>query len=157
MPALIRREPHPPTRPITNYHTGDPYASHNYQGYHPVHSNMAPSPYPANIHGIRYPAHAPPPWSGFTYEHVAPPAPAPVPPPPPPPQKVWILDCRSCDMFLTNRGMKASPFSFLLLLPAALFGANGHFQIRFHLLDHDLWTRLSDCSLHQIFSGRSPP
>ena len=33
------------------------------------------------------------------------------PPPPQPPQlvhKVWILDCRSCATFLTNRGMKAS-------------------------------------------------
>ena len=32
-------------------------------------------------------------------------------PPPQPPQvvhKVWILDCRSCGTFLTNRGMKAS-------------------------------------------------
>ncbi|KAF9237516.1 FAM72 protein-domain-containing protein [Melanogaster broomeanus] len=40
----------------------------------------------------------------------------PYPPPPPPPQlvhKVWILDCRSCGTFLTNRGMKA----VLLLRP----------------------------------------
>lgn len=31
--------------------------------------------------------------------------------PPPPPQmahKVWILDCKTCGMFLTNRGMKVS-------------------------------------------------
>ncbi|TFK20792.1 hypothetical protein FA15DRAFT_707806 [Coprinopsis marcescibilis] len=36
-------------------------------------------------------------------------------PPPPPPitHKVWILDCKSCDTFLTNRGMKA----VLLLRP----------------------------------------
>ncbi|KAF8893968.1 hypothetical protein BD779DRAFT_1753483 [Infundibulicybe gibba] len=38
------------------------------------------------------------------------------PPPPPPPQiphKVWIIDCKSCGTFLTNRGMKA----VLLLRP----------------------------------------
>ncbi|KAH8078036.1 hypothetical protein BXZ70DRAFT_911215 [Cristinia sonorae] len=34
-------------------------------------------------------------------------------PPPPIPHRVWILDCKSCDMFLTNRGMKA----VLLLRP----------------------------------------
>ncbi|KAI0768736.1 hypothetical protein BD413DRAFT_605207 [Trametes elegans] len=34
-------------------------------------------------------------------------------PPPPIPHKVWILDCKSCGMFLTNRGMKA----VLLLRP----------------------------------------
>ncbi|KAF9481539.1 hypothetical protein BDN70DRAFT_930777 [Pholiota conissans] len=42
--------------------------------------------------------------------------PNPYPPPPPPPalaHKVWILDCRSCGKFLTNRGMKA----VLLLRP----------------------------------------
>ncbi|EJF55790.1 hypothetical protein DICSQDRAFT_164146 [Dichomitus squalens LYAD-421 SS1] len=35
------------------------------------------------------------------------------PPPPPIPHKVWILDCKACGMFLTNRGMKA----VLLLRP----------------------------------------
>ena len=30
------------------------------------------------------------------------------PPPPPIPHKVWILDCKACGMFLTNRGMKVS-------------------------------------------------
>ncbi|KAI0633706.1 hypothetical protein C8Q77DRAFT_1042139, partial [Trametes polyzona] len=35
------------------------------------------------------------------------------PPPPPIPHKVWILDCKSCGKFLTNRGMKA----VLLLRP----------------------------------------
>lgn len=44
-------------------------------------------------------------------------------PPPQPPQlvhKVWILDCRSCGTFLTNRGMKASllPISFSYVHPA---------------------------------------
>jgi hypothetical protein len=54
--------------------------------------------------------HAGPPPSG-TYDAIPP-----TPPPPPPPygpvlQKVWILDCRSCGKFLTNRGMKASALS----------------------------------------------
>ena len=29
-----------------------------------------------------------------------------MPPPPPPLHKVWIVDCKACGMFLTNRGMK---------------------------------------------------
>ncbi|KAI5890651.1 uncharacterized protein SCHCODRAFT_02632487 [Schizophyllum commune H4-8] len=40
----------------------------------------------------------------------------PYPPPPPPPpvaHKVWLIDCRTCGTFLTNRGMKA----VLLLRP----------------------------------------
>ncbi|KAJ3791016.1 hypothetical protein GGU10DRAFT_257290 [Lentinula aff. detonsa] len=58
------------------------------------------------------------------YIHLFPPNPyqslnpAPAPPPPPAVQqavahKVWIIDCRSCGSFLTNRGMKA----VLLLRP----------------------------------------
>lgn len=39
--------------------------------------------------------------------------PYPTTPPPPIPHKVWILDCKSCGTFLTNRGMKA----VLLLRP----------------------------------------
>ncbi|KAF8200921.1 hypothetical protein BJ912DRAFT_921493 [Pholiota molesta] len=42
----------------------------------------------------------------------------PYPPPPPPPalaHRVWILDCRSCGRFLTNRGMKHQ--AVLLLRP----------------------------------------
>ncbi|RDB25052.1 Protein FAM72A [Hypsizygus marmoreus] len=46
--------------------------------------------------------------------HLFPSNPYPTPPPPPPiPHKVWILDCKSCGTFLTNRGMKA----VLLLRP----------------------------------------
>ena len=37
------------------------------------------------------------------------------PPPPPIPHKVWILDCKGCGTFLTNRGMKVSE-SFRLTL-----------------------------------------
>ena len=39
--------------------------------------------------------------------HIPPPPPQPPARPPPRSQhKVWILDCQSCGMFLTNRGMK---------------------------------------------------
>lgn len=37
--------------------------------------------------------------------------PNPYPTSPPPynmPHKVWILDCKNCNMFLTNRGMKVT-------------------------------------------------
>ncbi|KAI0371115.1 hypothetical protein BV20DRAFT_212390 [Pilatotrama ljubarskyi] len=33
------------------------------------------------------------------------------PPPQPIPHKVWILDCKSCGTFLTNRGMKCTTFN----------------------------------------------
>ncbi|KAJ7251540.1 FAM72 protein-domain-containing protein [Mycena haematopus] len=43
------------------------------------------------------------------------------PPPPPVSHKVWILDCKSCGTFLTNRGMKA----VLLLRPnVALYSSD---------------------------------
>ncbi|CAK5281750.1 unnamed protein product [Mycena citricolor] len=47
-------------------------------------------------------------WHGQLY---VPPNPA---PPPPVPHKVWIMDCRTCGTFFTNRGMKA----VLLLRPS---------------------------------------
>ncbi|KAL0956486.1 hypothetical protein HGRIS_002632 [Hohenbuehelia grisea] len=49
----------------------------------------------------------------FSQLHLFPHNPYPVPPPPPIAHKVWILDCASCGLFLTNRGMKA----VLLLRP----------------------------------------
>ncbi|KAL1745684.1 hypothetical protein HDZ31DRAFT_81768 [Schizophyllum fasciatum] len=43
------------------------------------------------------------PW----HTHLLPQNPYPPPPPPPPvAHKVWLIDCRSCGTFLTNRGMK---------------------------------------------------
>lgn len=42
------------------------------------------------------------------YARAHPAQPFVAPPPPPVPHKVWILDCKSCGMFLTNRGMKVS-------------------------------------------------
>lgn len=60
---------------------------------------LQPTPYQAMT--------SPPPWhpSQHPYYHIPPPL-----PPPPIPHKVWILDCKSCGMFLTNRGMKVSEF-----------------------------------------------
>ncbi|OSX66502.1 hypothetical protein POSPLADRAFT_1043925 [Postia placenta MAD-698-R-SB12] len=58
-----------------------------------------------------------PPSYHHDYPYVPPPVPMdtmdPIPPPPPVAHKVWILDCKGCGMFLTNRGMKA----VLLLRP----------------------------------------
>lgn len=47
------------------------------------------------------------PWPSLLQQNPYPPPSAPMP------HKVWILDCRACDTFLTNRGMKA----VLLLRP----------------------------------------
>ncbi|KAJ6625526.1 hypothetical protein B0H10DRAFT_2001740 [Mycena sp. CBHHK59/15] len=53
--------------------------------------------------------------------HLFPPNAYPPPPPPPIAHKVWILDCKSCRTFLTNRGMKA----VLLLRPnVALYSSD---------------------------------
>ncbi|KAJ6499192.1 FAM72 protein-domain-containing protein [Mycena sanguinolenta] len=58
------------------------------------------------------------PWQPFPASHYNPYAP---PPPPPVPHKVWILDCKTCGTFLTNRGMKA----VLLLRPnVALYSSD---------------------------------
>ena len=35
-------------------------------------------------------------------------------PPPPMAHKVWILDCKNCHMFLTNRGMKVTHSNYIL-------------------------------------------
>ena len=49
------------------------------------------------------------------------------PPPPPLPHKVWILDCKGCGTFLTNRGMKVSksnpPDRALALYPVFPFSS----------------------------------
>ncbi|KAJ7780551.1 hypothetical protein DFH07DRAFT_901073 [Mycena maculata] len=53
--------------------------------------------------------------------HLFPPNPYAPPSPPPVAHKVWILDCKSCGTFLTNRGMKA----VLLLRPnVALYSSD---------------------------------
>lgn len=48
----------------------------------------------------------PPPWYIPHMQYFPPPPPATAPPAPV--HKVWILDCKSCGTFLTNRGMKVS-------------------------------------------------
>ncbi|KAI0028381.1 hypothetical protein K488DRAFT_73803, partial [Vararia minispora EC-137] len=83
--------------------------------------------YPPSAHAFRLPfAHPPRPSYSPLLHHALHPAPYPAPyaswrpidapaehilPPPPPPaqpiaHKVWILDCKTCQTFLTNRGMK---------------------------------------------------
>lgn len=47
-----------------------------------------------------------PPWYTPHMQYFPPPPPASAPPTPV--HKVWILDCKSCGTFLTNRGMKVS-------------------------------------------------
>ncbi|KZT65920.1 hypothetical protein DAEQUDRAFT_489299 [Daedalea quercina L-15889] len=57
----------------------------------------------------RPPASLPlPPWYTARMQYFPPPPPPPPPAaaPPAPVHKVWILDCKSCGTFLTNRGMK---------------------------------------------------
>lgn len=45
---------------------------------------------------------------------------APMPPPPPVLHKVWIVDCKACGGFLTNRGMKVSIVTSCLVTRATL-------------------------------------
>ncbi|KAI0674756.1 hypothetical protein C8Q78DRAFT_1008761 [Trametes maxima] len=62
---------------------------------------------------VHLPWTRPYPLSG--YPRIVPVQPFAAPPPPPIPHKVWILDCKSCGTFLTNRGMKVS----LVFVPTA--------------------------------------
>lgn len=50
-------------------------------------------------------------YSYYNQSHLFPQNPYPHPPPPPIAHKVWILDCKSCGTFLTNRAMKVFPLS----------------------------------------------
>ncbi|KAG7098648.1 hypothetical protein E1B28_000564 [Marasmius oreades] len=70
-----------------------------------------------------YPSRYASPWHPPSQVHLFPhnPYPQPLPPPQPIAHKVWIIDCKSCGTFLTNRGMKA----VLLLHPdVALFSSD---------------------------------
>ncbi|KAJ8076550.1 hypothetical protein PM082_000973 [Marasmius tenuissimus] len=77
------------------------------------------------MYSARYPAASPPHpvWRPQPQVHLFPhnPYPQPYQPPRPIAHKVWIIDCKSCGTFLTNRGMKA----VLLLHPSvALFSSD---------------------------------
>lgn len=53
---------------------------------------------------------------------------APIPPMAPPPallHKVWIVDCKACDTFLTNRGMKVSADAFCRVQDRLIFVEGG--------------------------------
>ncbi|CAL1707453.1 unnamed protein product [Somion occarium] len=76
------------------------------QRNHDTHFHLPPyavSPGTAMVHGSHQHAS----WQPHPFIRIPPLVPPPVP------HKVWILDCRSCGTFLTNRGMKA----VLLLRP----------------------------------------
>ncbi|KAI0331182.1 hypothetical protein GY45DRAFT_1336336 [Cubamyces sp. BRFM 1775] len=114
----------------------DQLVSHS--GWSPASQRVYPDPSSIPPHWQVHPAHAaqfrdgrqvvPPgaaiqgnnqvPWSraypvSGGYVRIVPGQPFVTPPPPPIPHKVWILDCKTCGTFLTNRGMKA----VLLLRP----------------------------------------
>ncbi|KAH9894932.1 hypothetical protein C8Q73DRAFT_478960 [Cubamyces lactineus] len=114
----------------------DQFVSHS--GWSPASQRVYPDPSSIPPHWQVHPAHAaqfrdgrqviPPgsalqgnnqiPWSraypvSGGYVRIVPGQPFVSPPPPPIPHKVWILDCKTCGTFLTNRGMKA----VLLLRP----------------------------------------
>lgn len=125
MPAILLQPTHPSTAaydPRLLYH---PPLDHSQPGL------MQPPPFDAASYRLSYPytrflGHAPamspmfPQWAHQPAVHAPPvPAPAPVPTTPQVPQRVWILDCKSCGMFLTNRGMKVSSPPDLHISPFA--------------------------------------
>lgn len=64
-----------------------------------------PRPYPSPPTVLQTSPRAP--WQ-HPYPRVIQVQPFVAPPPSPLPHKVWILDCKACGTFLTNRGMKVS-------------------------------------------------
>jgi hypothetical protein len=112
MPAIHRQNlppsswPHPTSYLERDPHPTSPHLVNQRLYYHHTMSTSTVNN-PALMHPTRVSEH-PTSWSAYPEEVIPLPAPLPPPPPPPPPQKVWILDCRSCNLFLTNRGMKAS-------------------------------------------------
>ena len=142
MPALTIPDPSPPLDDPSNLPSTrdppNPYPSstrpHRYPDAVYTHAHFDSSgipPYHDRLHSPSLQPHmsALPPSSAIFSHFALPQAPAywqphipllqhnPYPPPQPPQlvHKVWILDCRSCGTFLTNRGMKAClpPISFI--------------------------------------------
>ncbi|KAG8214018.1 hypothetical protein J3R82DRAFT_10773 [Butyriboletus roseoflavus] len=126
MPALTIPVPSPPPD-----HPSNLPSSRDLPNPYPRPSSTRPHRHPdavythahfdSSYHERLYSPSLPPHPSSAVFSHFAlPQAPAnwhipllqhnPYPPPQPPQlvHKVWILDCRSCGTFLTNRGMKAS-------------------------------------------------
>ncbi|KIY53971.1 hypothetical protein FISHEDRAFT_32253 [Fistulina hepatica ATCC 64428] len=98
-------------------------SSHRRTEFTPSHGYLVNPPLPSTTPSLHPPIHTlNAPWHSQQHLHLFPPntyissnAPIPVA------HKVWILDCRTCGMFLTNRGMKA----VLLLRPnVALYSSD---------------------------------
>ncbi|TFK44805.1 hypothetical protein BDQ12DRAFT_742264 [Crucibulum laeve] len=116
MPAIIPRHDPPPPRTYSSPRPPRPahdrlhdpsFAHILYDNRHLSFNPQAPSAPPM----FSYLAHSNS-WQNQQV-HLFPSNPYPAPAPLPIAHKVWILDCKSCDTFITNRGMKA----VLLLRP----------------------------------------
>lgn len=104
LPSLSMYSNHNPSRAEHIYPNPSIPSSSHVRQPHDYNVRMPPTvpPGPAMTQG----SHHHPSWQHQPYVRVPP-----LVPPPPVPHKVWILDCKSCGNFLTNRGMKVSPSS----------------------------------------------
>lgn len=106
--ADLRRLHHPPSAhhlpPLSAAHH-DFHVPYDHSPYF-VQASAYPPPMSLNPQSATFfPASSA--WQHVSSHYTSAPSPPPPPPPPPPiAHKVWILDCKACNTFLTNRGMK---------------------------------------------------
>lgn len=104
MPSVQPRlysSPRPPRPPNDPSFLHAPYDNNHNSSFNPPTSSSAMLAYLAQQNH----------WQNHPAANHYPSNPYPSPPPPPPiAHKVWILDCKSCGTFLTNRGMKVCRF-----------------------------------------------
>jgi len=111
MPAATTSGADPAAPPIDTY-PRSPRPHHDPSFLHVLYDNSSHSFTPPITSSamFNYLTHSQPSMSNSWHNHQHhhfPSNPYPAAPPPPPiAHKVWILDCRSCGTFLTNRGMK---------------------------------------------------